>query len=631
MIVPHSASFLGNPGHLQLLVQRVAAALVQSPPPVNWDGGVGGGGLREEQGGTAAFSVGAASAAACAAAVRLLVALFRLDRDALGHAVGSANLTRESATAVQRALSCVCPEAAAVFSSSSSSSSLGSSRAPSQQQQQQQRRAVAERASGVGGVATADSLVEGVQAAATSAATLSPPGARIKVGGEVESASGADDRRSPTKTPAAVAAGVEKVRGSPSPRQALRQNQEQQEQEQLRRPRQPLTPITPRDANNNKVYDNGGAVSSSASGGKPKTTWTASSTTPGAQTARMAFLSPSTAAAAASGASSSSSAISAIVASPTTTTTTTTTMMTTTEGETAEVARRLIAGLSPGARTHRLVEALSSLRGLADGGAGVGGRPEFWPRYFGQILMLLLEGAATGGAGSGRDGGGAAARHGVGEGGRSGLSTKTSRRRAVLRVKHVQAVRCLVARRGSQFPGSTEVVVGRLVEVGGLDPCLLVQREAEACLADLVPVLDPSRFLAVLTPMLLVLLPPDAAGDDENDEGARFLASTADVRCGDGWGGNGSGGSVVLPPQNPLTQRCVVLGALRALTPRLSSPALLGALGAGPLLAGLEAALSSWRDMEARRRAVLAVVEMYQVRVPVRLFWRVGSRFLCAC
>lgn len=79
------------------------------------------------------------------------------------------------------------------------------------------------------------------------------------------------------------------------------------------------------------------------------------------------------------------------------------------------------------------------------------------------------------------------------------------------------------------------------------------------------------------------------------------------------------GVAVATTPEAVLIQ-CVVLGALQALTPRLSSPALLSALGAGPLLSGLESALSG-RDLEARRRAVLALVEMYQVGDHLVLSW----------
>ncbi|CAM9635734.1 unnamed protein product [Laminaria digitata] len=176
----------------------------------------------------------------------------------------------------------------------------------------------------------------------------------------------------------------------------------------------------------------------------------------------------------------------------------------------AETARRLIAGLSPGARSHLRIEALVSLEGLADG-VGAGGRPEFWPRYFGQVLMLLLEGATAGCGGggaegvAGRGGGGGGERRGSGRG-RGGSHADAYRRfdrRALIRMKHLQGVRCLVERRGELFLDSTEVVVGRLVEVGGSDPCYSVRAEAEACLADLASVLEPARFFAVLAPLLV--------------------------------------------------------------------------------------------------------------------------------
>lgn len=72
-----------------------------------------------------------------------------------------------------------------------------------------------------------------------------------------------------------------------------------------------------------------------------------------------------------------------------------------------------------------------------------------------------------------------------------------------------------------------------------------------------------------------------------------------------------AGTTATLIPEAVLVQ-CVALGALRALTACLPSPSLLDALGAGPLLRGVGSALGG-QDLEARRRAVLVLVEMYQV------------------
>ena len=80
---------------------------------------------------------------------------------------------------------------------------------------------------------------------------------------------------------------------------------------------------------------------------------------------------------------------------------------------------------------------------------------------------------------------------------------------------------------------------------------------------------------------------------------------------GDG-GGRGGGGQRVAATPRGILEQCVVLRALSVLMPRLHSPGLLGALKAGPLLDGLEAAFAR-RDLDARQQAVVVMVEMYQV------------------
>lgn len=598
VLVPHSASFLGNPGHLHSLTQRVAAALVQSPPPVSWDGGSGGGvrcggggggggGLGEEKGGGSSAAVAAASAA-----TRLLSALFRLDGDALLAASGS--LPPESAAAVRRALerSCgpdaVCSPAVVLLSP-----------AGWQKQQQQRPSMVAATAAAVvvevtGGVYGADAGDDCGAPADVVGTVVSPASARTAVVGVASDGKrrslspavhvvGKESRfDSPGTAGTALASsltgggalstfggngssgGGSSVSCPPSPQQQAQQARRQGQH------RQPLAPVTPR-VNSNTMTDIAGASEAFHSdagceNSDGRNSCFAFAPGGGCERAFAKTVPRRSSTAATQGGGSGGG------------------------GEPAEVARRLIAGLSPGARTCQKVDALSSLRGLADG-EGAGARAEFWPRYFGQVLMLLLEGAAGATAGGGG--------RGRGRDASQSMTTSPSRRGVVLRAKHVQGVRCLVARRGGLFPESTEVVVGRLVEIGGGDPSPVVRCEAEACLADLVSVLEPSRYLAVLVPLLL----SSSRARDDDDGYVEALG-------GGGGGGGGAaaeGGGV----GSALTQ-CVALEALRALTSRLSSPGLLGALGSGPLLGALEGALES-RDLEARKRAVLALVEMYQV------------------
>lgn len=614
VLVPHSASFLlqggnhsgagggGGGGHLQSLTQRVAAALVQSPPPANWDGGLG------EDGPTSAGS-------AASAAIRLLTALYRLDREAL--AVASTGLPPESAAAVRRALS-FC-RTASPFSSPAGPAAVVVVGASSSSKITVGQCESSAAASAAGSPAVA-SVASGNGRAAVDAAFVTPvpDGGRVGFGSEVENVSGGNERSSPPPSLASPPRSLETQQppvtlvtssaeeglslysipgrgglygdmngeenghvGAESVLYTPPLKHQHQKQKQRQKPhRQPLASVTPMDSNRQPVEHSGGVVDET------------DKVLPLVQTPKRA--------------------VASAAAAPVLPTTPVSAVVVKTEEQKAveavAVARKLIAGLSRGARSHQKVEALSSLRGLADG-EGAGGRPDFWPRYFGQVLMLLLEGAATAPAtAAGADGGDERGRSGGRGGGLS--SSPLSRRRALLRAKHLQGVRCLVARRGGLFPGFTEVVVGRLVEIGGgggRDPCLFVGCEAEACLADLVGVLDPARYLALLT---LLLAPPS------DDDGAATAAAPSAAAAGEAAvrGACGGGDEDNEPPKKELSvdAQCVVLGALRELTPRLSSPGLLGALGAGPLLAGLEEALGG-RDLEARKRAVLALVEMYQV------------------
>ncbi|CAM9618525.1 unnamed protein product, partial [Choristocarpus tenellus] len=262
------------------------------------------------------------------------------------------------------------------------------------------------------------------------------------------------------------------------------------------------------------------------------------------------------------------------------------------EEEGAEaVARKLIAGLSTSTTpTSRKVEALALLRDLASG-KGVGGQAAFWPRYFGQVLMLLIEGASAHSADPVRH------RHECKQS--RLLGQQPPRRlsgRTILRIKYLQGVRCLIAGQPGLFPGATEVSVGRLLELGedwSKDVCL----EAEAALGDLIPVLDPARFLAVLTPLLVL---PSARGTENPGdgplEGVRGLEREVELRRG---------------MKQPV-MHCAGLRTLVRLVPMLSSPILLGGLGAGMLVSALESAFLH-QEMVARRCAVLAIVGMYEV------------------
>ncbi|CAM9267704.1 unnamed protein product [Ectocarpus sp. 12 AP-2014] len=596
VLVPHSAVFFldghhssgggaGGGGHMQSLTQRVASALAQTPPPSNWDGSLG------EDGPTSAGP-------AASAAIRLLTALSRLDRDAL--ATASAALPPEPAAAVRRALSFLGlkspfpPRRTEVAALSPRSASESAAAAGGSVEADGRRSPTT--------VSDGDGEEHGV------AAVVTPAVGGVRSVGEKPGDRNEGSSSSPpppplleTPRPPVVAAASPPGEGgfalSSNPGSAFLCEERSggrgrleaesalftpSEQRQQRNPhRQPLAPVTPRDSNRQPAGEQHVVL---VSGGSGKNKQLAGFPTP-KKSLVLAAAAPASATRSstvpAAGSQDQKAAAEAVI-----------------------VGGRLIAGLSRGARSHRKIEALSSLRGLADG-EGAGGRPDFWPRYFSQVLMLLLEGAAVSSspvaaaAGDGEE----STRRGGGDGGRRGgvYATPSSRRRALLRAKHLQGVRCLVARRGEMFPGSTEVVVGRLVEIGGgggggEDPSVAVRCEAEACLADLVGVLDPARYLAVLTP-LLALLPAAAA---------------AAGGCGNLHGDGGEPKEGLAGGARGVLAQCVALGALRALTPRLSSPGLLGALGAGPLLAGLEAALGGG-DLEARKRAVLVLVEMYQV------------------
>lgn len=554
VIVPHSSIFFKNPGHVQALTQRLAAALVQYPPSAKWDGGLG-----DSDGGVASAGAGTS------AAIRLLVALFYLDREVFKTAVvsgGSGNggsLSAETAAALKRALSHSCPAAVDFIWPPVSTNALS---------QQQRPRSVA---TSCHGGKRARVVSTGVKSTVAESVTscmvheelgITESESRSQVSGKIMvnlSSSAAGNRE------------LSDLAGSGSGRGPLGAGEEVREgsddgigiegdivtpmvvpntvQQWKQQERPPLATVTPRHPEN--IASHAFSGGNSDRNGKPLDPGYRSVTSkPDLQKEQ--------------GTGGSAVALKGIAAPA----------PLTVERDMVEVGRRLIAGLSPSARSYQKVEALSSLRGLADG-EGVGGCADFWPRYFGQVLTLLLDGAGTGSTTL------------------AGKSKISSRRRA-LRVKNLQGVRCLVARRGSMFDDYTEMVIERLVGICDGNPCIIVRYEVEACLVDLVSVLNPSRYLAVLTPMLLADM--KNPGFDERNSGFEKLPGSS------------------LIPRSMLAQ-CVVLEAVRALTPRLSTPQLLGALGAGPLMAGLEITLEG-KDMEARKGTVMVFVEMYQAR-----FW----------
>ncbi|CAM9305616.1 unnamed protein product [Scytosiphon promiscuus] len=340
VLVPHSSSYFiqeANPagegtgagGHLHSLTQRVAAALVQTPPPANWDGGLG------DDGRPTSAGPGAS------AAIRLLTAL---------------------------ALS-FCRSRSPSPSPSWSSGAVA---------------AGGERGVAGGGGAAAAAAASGVRAEAVGEVEVRSRSAGNKENqGRITSFSPSPPRsplRTPLPSPSATA--ISPPGGSAggrlfptTPGSAFSREEggglgstlfaplPQQQQQQPRR--QALAPFTPSDLNRHPADGSGGGTGRSKAGsetcGKRRPAETVCSTETSVVAASAASTTPPKPRAA-----------------------------------TMEVvAGRLVAGLSCAARSHRKVEALSSLRGLADGD-GVGAYPEFWPRYFGQVLTLLLDGAAAG-------------------------------------------------------------------------------------------------------------------------------------------------------------------------------------------------------------------------------------------
>lgn len=561
VLVPHSSSFLSNPGHLHALTQRLGSVILQSPASSNWDGGVGLSGA----GGGAYVGAGEDQGSSSATA-RLLAALFRLDRDAFSAMLSS--LTTEIAAAVRRTLVRAAPEANAFLC------------AKPPQRRQERALAAADESSPTPATGVAVVRSPGVDSQAES---RDPASVRARAGAAgSESPSYGMALPSPASqgvgedTHAAVPSGVTSTsrRGSPGGWSA----HDGQDSDLERKPLAPITPCASNQGTTTRADGAGGQEGGQEGSDRDFLKTCGGGSAPGL--APRAVTRPP-------------SALAPIG-----------------DEDPAEAARRLITGLSPGARTHQKVAALSSLKSLADG-EGAGARPEFWPRYFGQIVMLLLEGASASASGA--------------EAGGGGMESSPARRRAILRVKHLQGVRCLAARRGALFPGNTEVVVGRLVEIGG-GPCHAVRHEAEACLADLVGVLHPPRYLAALVPHLFV--------DRGGGHGVGGGGGVGRCRGPPGERARDPAGDAAEPLPQQVLNQCVALGALRALTPALSSPELLGALGAGPLLTVLDAALGG-RDLEARRRSVLVFVEMYQVRclrqvpTPGLTFLRVSSVVAC--
>jgi CLASP N terminal len=228
---------------------------------------------------------------------------------------------------------------------------------------------------------------------------------------------------------------------------------------------------------------------------------------------------------------------------------------------------QLLSDLSPAAAVHSKVQALKSLKVVtAEAGSA------FWARYFGQILILLLEGCSyssttssvTTAANSSDDdkengGGNSSADEHTSNG-------DTALQSALLRVKFLQAVRELARAAPLHAAAAVECIVPRLLQCGE-DQCELVRAEAAAVAATtLLPVVHPVRLLACLAPSLSASM------------GARREA----------------------------------LRLLCALVPRLGSPALLAELNGAVLMSKIEGAFVEG-DLSVRQLAVRALVEMYQV------------------
>jgi CLASP N terminal len=236
---------------------------------------------------------------------------------------------------------------------------------------------------------------------------------------------------------------------------------------------------------------------------------------------------------------------------------------------------QLLNDLSPAAAVYSKVQALKSLKIVtAEAGSA------FWSRYFGQILILLLEGCsysssattsadATATAGDDDDkenGGSSSSVEQAVTGNKHASSGDAALQRALLRVKYLQAVRELALAAPLHAAAAVESVLPRLLQCGE-NQCELVRAEAAAVVAaTLLPVVHPVRLLACLAPSL------------SGSMGARREA----------------------------------LRLLCAVVPRLGSPALLVELNGAVLMSKIEAAFVEG-DLSVRQLAVRVLVEMYQV------------------
>jgi trimeric autotransporter adhesin len=235
---------------------------------------------------------------------------------------------------------------------------------------------------------------------------------------------------------------------------------------------------------------------------------------------------------------------------------------------------QLLSDLSPAAAVHSKVQALKSLKIVtAEAGSA------FWSRYFGQILILLLEGCGYSSSASTSADTAAAADSDDKENGSSSGSVEeaitddkhassgdAALQRALLRVKYLQAVRELALAAPLHAAAAVESILPRLLQCGE-DQCELVRAEAAAvAAATLLPVVHPVRLLACLAPSL------------SGSMGARREA----------------------------------LRLLCAVVPRLGSPALLAELNGAVLMSKIEGAFIEG-DLGVRQLAVRVLVETYQV------------------
>ncbi|CAM9347319.1 unnamed protein product [Chrysoparadoxa australica] len=204
----------------------------------------------------------------------------------------------------------------------------------------------------------------------------------------------------------------------------------------------------------------------------------------------------------------------------------------------------LLAGLARTSRSHQKVRALTKLKIKAQEGG-----EEFWGKFMGQVLMLLLEGASA-----------------AGESPTGQQSPERPHKEEVIRIKYVQGIRCLAMHQKKVLSSFTEVLVSQLIQCSA-DGSVIVQAELAQALADLSSVLPPEAFVSTLKAYW---------GSDQV-----HLQKTA-------------------------------LGAFCSISPKLSSPQMMNLLRSTNLLQGLETAFAS-ADLCSRQLAVASYVEMHGI------------------